>query len=235
MGLFVSCDGKWISKDKSGGKMAKRYRKRLYLEVGVKVISGVTEGHVASDIVAKANEIDADLIYIPVTRKNVVQLTLLGSTSRDVMRLTDKPTFVHKTRPKLVEEKPIENMMFATDFSKGTEKAKERLKDYSRAAKNLILIYVGRRAADPMSEHKRRGVVNNKLGELNEELTPYFESIKTVNEIGTPYKVILSYSSKMDVDLVVLGKFTRRSVSKFTGSTAENVIHKAESSILLVP
>ncbi len=209
--------------------------RRLYLEVGVKVSAGLSQGHVASKILAKAREFEADLVFIPVIKKNVVHRTLLGSTSSDVVRLTDKPTFVHKNKPDLVGEKPVKKLLFATDFSEGAQKAGEYIKNFSCVDNaDLVLVHVGRRAGDPISEHRRRGIVNNKLGELVEEYSPYFNSIKTISDIGSPSKTILKNARELEVDLIVIGKYTKIRGTGLTGSTAENVITKAEASVLLV-
>ncbi|MFP3910234.1 MAG: universal stress protein, partial [Archaeoglobaceae archaeon] len=61
-------------------------------ETELTLTTEVMEGHVASEISRAANETDTDLIYITSNHRGFMYRTFLGSTSRDVIRLTDKPT-----------------------------------------------------------------------------------------------------------------------------------------------
>lgn len=207
----------------------------LSAETEMELSTEVREGHIASEISQAANDIDADFIYITSNHRGFMYRTFLGSTSRDVIRLTEKPAFVHKSRPYLLAQEPISRILYATDFGPTAQKAIEYVKYLGELVEEIYLLHVGKRAPDPFEEKRRQQEVNAKLEGLEKELEEYFKPIESISAIGSPHKVIQSYSERKEVDLIIMGRLSRPGGPNIMGSTSERVSGSASSSILLIP
>lgn len=207
----------------------------LSIETEMELTTEVTEGHIASRISQTANDIDADFIYITSNHRGFMYRTFLGSTSRDVIRLTDKPAFVHKSRPYLLADEHVSRILYATDFGPTAEKALNYVKNLGELVEEIFLLHVGKRAPDPFEEKRRQQEVNSKLENLENELKNYFESIESISTVGSPHKVIHSYSERKKADLIIMGRLSKPGPQHLMGSTSERVSGSAHSSILLIP
>ncbi|MFP4558981.1 MAG: universal stress protein [Halobacteriota archaeon] len=204
-------------------------------ETELTLTTEVMEGHVASEISRAANETDTDLIYITSNHRGFMYRTFLGSTSRDVIRLTDKPTFVHKSRPYLLAQEPIARILYATDFGPTAEKALQYVRYLGEFVEEIYLLHVGKRAPDPFEEKIRQQEVNSKLEDLEKDLEELNKPIESISATGSPHKVIQHYSKRKNVDLIVIGRLSRPGPQHLMGSTSERVTGSAQSSILLIP
>lgn len=207
----------------------------LSAETEIELSTEVRGGHVASEITRVANDIGADFIYITSNHRGFMYRTFLGSTSRDVIRLTDKPAFVHKSRPYLMAQEPVFKILYATDFGPTAQKALEYVKYLGELVEEIYLLHVGKRAPDPFEEKMRQQEVNSKLEDLENELKDHFKSIESIPAIGSPHKVIHSYSERKEVDLIIMGRLSRPGGPNIMGSTSERVSGSTSSSILLIP
>lgn len=200
---------------------------------GFSVSADLAEGHAATQIVTLAKERMFDLIFIPAHNKNIMTRTLLGSTSSDVIRMTETPALIYKC----FFQEPLSwsTVLYATDFEEAAERAIPYVQFLGQVASKLIIQHVGRRAADPQTESKRQQMVGEKLVGLKKELTPFWREISTVTEIGNPPAAICDTSRSFRADLVVLGRGNAGFLKKLLGSTAERVANTVDSSILLVP
>ncbi|MFO7967233.1 MAG: universal stress protein [Archaeoglobaceae archaeon] len=205
------------------------------LPTDIKINLEVREGHIATKIAQTANDIDTDLVYIMSNRRGFMYQTFLGSTSRDLLRLTDKPVLVHKTRPSLLSGETIDKILYATDFGPTAQKALQYIKKAAQFAGELYVLHVGSRAPDPFEEKKRQQEVNEKLENIEKELENYFGYIEPISTVGTPHKAIQKTSEEKKVDVIVLGRLSRAGPENILGTTSERVSGCARSSILLIP
>ncbi|MCF8011772.1 MAG: universal stress protein [Clostridiales bacterium] len=192
-------------------------------------------GSPADTICQEAKDNDASYIYIPGRCKNVMYYALLGSTTRDVIRLTEKPAFVHKKRPDPWKQKGLSRVIYATDFEETAERSLTYLKSLSSTVSDITILHAGQRGSDPVSEKRRQLNVNNNLEHLEKELAKDFAEVKVRAGVGLPDKLILEEAELSCVDLVVLGSLNQGLKQKIIGSTAEEVTGKSKCSILLVP
>lgn len=190
----------------------------------------VAQGHAATEIVNKAKEGYFDLIMIPANNKNFLLRMMLGSTTTEVIRMTDTPVLIYK-RGSL----DLSTILFATDFAEAAERALDYVGFLGKIGSKLIVQHVGRRAADPQAEFKREEFVSQKLDQVRKQLTPYWDEISMVSSLGTPSKIIASSAKENQIDLLILGKGNTGVMKKILGSTAEKVGNSVESSILIVP
>ncbi|WP_028573022.1 universal stress protein [Desulfonatronum lacustre] len=204
-------------------------------QVGIQAKSVVTQGHVASEITRTAMELAADVIYLPASRKNVLVSSLLGSTTEDVIRLSDIPVFIHKQRPVLVRTEKVHNIVFATDFRKAASRVWLYVRMLGRFVSKLTILHVGERASDPDTEQLRRENVEMLLNELRAKFTDDFQEVALISRIGSPAKHIIDVVEQIQADLVVLGRLNEPFPSKLLGSTCSRVTSGVSSSVLLIP
>ncbi|QGT99374.1 hypothetical protein SYNTR_0781 [Candidatus Syntrophocurvum alkaliphilum] len=201
----------------------------------VEISVEIAEGHVATEITRIAREQNYDLIYLPSSYKNIMSQTFLGSVTSDIVRLTDSPTFIHKIFPKDLQPLVMNNILFATDFKEGANKAIPFIYDIGTHSTRLIIQHVGRRAADPLTEKQRIRWVEQNLMFLKENFSPYFNEIILNCAIGVPSVEINRLSSKEKIDLIIVGRSNYSFKKKLLGSTSERLVNTTRSSLLLIP
>lgn len=190
----------------------------------------VTQGHAATEIVNKAKEGYFDLIMIPANDMNFLLRMVLGSTTTEVIRMTDTPVLIYKKG-----SLKLNTILYATDFGEAADRALDYAGFMGKIGSELIIQHVGRRAADPKAEFKREEVVSQMLEQTQRKLNPYWAEISTISSLGTPSKIITSSAKEHQIDLLVLGKGNTGIMKKILGSTAEKIANDIECSLLLVP
>jgi nucleotide-binding universal stress UspA family protein len=196
----------------------------------------VRSGSPAFEIHRTAWEENADFICIPWKRKSVVQRMIAGSTTKDVIRLSDIPVFVFKKRPRQTEDAPLQRILYATNFAL-TDAYVVPYLQYSRlAADDLVILNVGQRAPDPHTEERREQQVENNLERLAGEVEANYRSVEQVAITGNHRRAIVREARRRDADLIVIGKADVESTlsSMMLGSTAEEVANAARCSVFIV-
>lgn len=195
----------------------------------------VRNGSAANEIVRAAEEEEADYICFTWKRKSWIQRSILGSTTKDVIRLSDKPVFVQK-RGRPVPEPGRMSVLYATDFQATDANVSPYLRFSGLAAKQLWLIHVGERAPDPQAEANRTALVQDNLERLANEFSENFEQCDIISTVGNPRREVVREARRLGADLIVLGKAdVRGTLGAVLGSTAEEMPHSAKSSVLIIP
>ncbi len=191
----------------------------------------IREGHLATEIISLAREKSVDLITVPTRQKNLLFRALFGSTSGDILRLTDMATLILKK----YHDKHLDTILFGTDFDEAAERVLPYVSFLGQKARRVVAVNVGKRASDPLAERKRQALVQEKLDALQEVLSADFEEVILIQEIGRPSTSIIQQAKKTRADLIIMGRFNRWLKNKVLGSTAERVSQTAPVSVLLVP
>lgn len=204
------------------------------------VDSEIRSGHVATAINTVAREKGADFIYMVGYRHSFLYTALLGSTTRDVVRLARVPAFVRRARPGLPPSGAgdaclFASVLFATDFGEAARRAVPFVYGLARQGCRIHLLHVHRRAADPDTDSRRFEREERHLAELADHLRPDAPSVETHHITGNADRVILRYAETYAIDLIVIGRFNAPPGWNIMGSTAERVVGQARSSFLLVP
>lgn len=192
-------------------------------------------GHPATEICEAAEARDMDMIYQWASQRGILSRTLLGSTSSDVLRMTEKPAFIHKTKPSQEEDYQVNRILFATDFGEAANRATDYLKELSPLNSGLVLLHVRYRGGDPTTDSYRQQEAEEKMNELREELQPYFPALVFRIRLGATGRQIMEVSNQEEVELVVMGRYNQPSFIKGMGSTAENVVGRSQASVLVIP
>ena len=193
----------------------------------------IAEGHAASEIADYANVNPVDVVFIPWRKKFILTRTLLGSTTRDVVRLTEKPVYVFKrTRRRSVSYLRV---MYATDFQATDASVMPYLQDLGRRFERILLLHVGEREADPLAEAARQEEATANLERLERETAETFSFTEVKAVTGTPHKQIINQARRESIDLIVIGKIDDQPLRQVLGSTAEEIADHAECSFLVIP
>ncbi|WP_292519130.1 universal stress protein [Methanoculleus sp.] len=207
-------------------------------EAGLIVEVKTGEGHIASAIAEAALLEGADGIYMKAKRRWHIETMLLGSVSRDLLRLADVPVLVHKVRPRLPDDgtEPDQsdlNILYATDLDEASARPLPYVMEFAGAWCHVL--HVRGRMADPLAERTRREAVERELHTVAEELRPYFGRVTVEERIGDPAAQVLHVSDRIEADVVVLGRKSPAFLSAPMGETAERIVTGSSASIFLVP
>ncbi len=204
-------------------------------ETGMDVHIEIRFGAPAVEIINAADSLKADFIAIPWERKSVLQHALMGSVTKDVIRLSDKPIFIYK-QWLLKKSDKLTTVIFAADFNPVEEGILPYLTYPGLAAEHLMILNVGDRAPDPKSETLRLEKIEEKMAGIEKKCDTLYERIDRLIMTGSPEKAIPRQARKEGADLIIIGKHGDGSTrQKVLGSTAENIVHRASCSVLVIP
>ena len=195
----------------------------------------VKEGEVGKTICDFAKQNNIDFIYTPWNHKFPFYEFILGSDTSDIVRLSEVPVFIYKKKAVKLTNENLYCLLYATDFKATDSYILPYLNSFSILFQKLIILNVGKRAADPFSEKKRLEIIQNNLDRLKAEFVPPFKQCETIASIGRPSRKILQQAKKSDVDLIVAGKFDESPIQQALGSTAVNLADKTKHSLLIIP
>jgi len=207
-------------------------------DAGLSVEMKTGTGHIASAIAEAALMEGVDAVYMKAKRRWHLETMLLGSVSRDLLRLSDVPVFVHKLRPRLPDEEDRLGredliVLYATDFDAASVRPLPSVMEFQGARCHVL--HVRRRMADPATERRRKEAVDGELHAVAEDLRPYFGWVTSEQRIGNPGVEALRVSDQISADVIVLGRKTPAFFSAPMGDTAERVVNESKASIFLVP
>jgi nucleotide-binding universal stress UspA family protein len=211
--------------------------KELLKEYSFKISTEIVRGHDATEIVNRAEANGIDFICFSWKRKSPLQRVLLGSTTKDVIRLSRIPVFVYKSLSILTSsDNTMNRVLYASDFEQSDNDIIPYLKTNSLRANELYILHVGMRAPDIEAENQRQKRVNIKLEELKEKCLNSFKEIKTISKVGNSRKIIVKQARKNNIDLILMGKHDAPArFSRILGTNAEYVSHHSNCSLLIIP
>ncbi len=195
----------------------------------------ILQGHVPSRVLQAAWHLDADYVAIAWVHKPVLRQALLGSIDGDVVRMSDSPVFIFKRRF-LGRTESLDSVLYATDFQATDRKVMPYLKNKEFQARALYMLHVGERAPDPATDKARRGEVLANLRRLANDCTQAYESVETLEVVGSVGRTIVKAAKATGVDLVIVGKVDHPDMfKKLTGSVADQLPHRAPCSVFIIP
>jgi nucleotide-binding universal stress UspA family protein len=197
----------------------------------------VRNGSAANEIVrvSEEEEEEADFIVFSWKPKSWIQRSILGSTTRDVIRLADLPVFVHKHNRPAPDEEGM-TVLYATDFKATDADVGPYLSSPGLSGHRLRLMHVGERAPDPAAERARLIDVESNLARLAGEFSGNFDETAETATVGNPRREIVREARRIGADVVIVGKSDAPAgLGAVLGSTAEELPHTARCSVLIIP
>ncbi|SIQ87722.1 Nucleotide-binding universal stress protein, UspA family [Alkalispirochaeta americana] len=197
----------------------------------------VSGGSAPSEVCRVAREEPVDFIALPWKRKNWLQRTLVGSFSKDVIRLSDLPVFLYKEgiysrRSESSREAFV--VLYATALQRQDEYVLPLLSWPRLKVDRLVLVHAGPRAPDPVAEHHRDQDVSRRLGALARSCDIPGCLVDTRSVTGNARREILRIARHEGARLLVVGKSEKQgSLAEMVGSVAEAVAYNAGQSVLI--
>lgn len=223
---------------------------------GINVTRMVKEGDPDRQIVAAAEEIDADLIVIGSHSRRTLWDVVLGSVAAKVAEHAPCPVLIVSHKPPHPDI-ASERILFATDFSPHAEMAQNVAFTLAKEAGQqhlwvMAVIKPGDElpmlpgfvvevddgavyelAAELRDEVEKK--VRAKLAEIESAAQEYGITAETLIKHGYPDKEIVKTAIDMEADMIVLGSHSRRGIlDVLLGNTAESVSRKAPCPVLVV-
>ncbi len=224
------------------GRAGKQNQKRLdtyaaeLTSIGLEVETAVRSGSVQTEIENTAAETGTDFIGLPFKKKNFLTRAILGSTVKDIIRMSDLPVFVYKKPGFRQRNDEVFRVLYATSLQGRDEIIISYVRNENFKIDEMVFLHVGRRAPDPFVEKERLDSVEKALQEIGEQCGLQGKE-KTYEEVlGSPRREIVKAARRFTADLVLLGKAdTTGGGEPVLGSTAEEVSYNASCSVLIIP
>ncbi len=181
-------------------------------------------------------ELEIDFITLNWRPKNAIKRTVMGSLDSDILRLCDYPIFIYKHHGFFGETKNLEKVLYATDLSDPDARYQKYLDILGKTAEKLYILHVRERAPDPLTDEKRLEETNDRIAQKSRYCQTYFRQTEEIVAVGSTRKEIARQASRNGINLIVIGKQGSKSAkSKVLGATAEDIPHRTNSCIFIIP
>lgn len=213
----------------------------------------IAEGHPATEIIAKANGMPADLLVLGTHGRSGFERLVLGSVTERILRKAACP--VLSVPPGTPDAVPRPSVLFkrivcAVDFSDSSMRALNYAMSLAQEADaHLTVVHAIELPADvprevheyvpdwsrTLREYAARAEedARARLRDAVPENVRAYCTVETVLAAGTPYREILRVASQGPSDLIVIGIGGRGGADRFFfGSTANHVVREASCPVL---
>jgi len=207
--------------------------------VNVKAVS-VLEGEVASAINKVAMEENVSLVAMGARRRSLIMSTLLGSSSRNVLRFGRTHLLI--MRYKTLDDNTMEKycarvfarILFPTDLSQTSEVALSFLKSLKGIGEIVLLNVVSKGETDEEIE-ANVALAKERIEEIAQNLKMSGMQVSSKVVVGQPTEVIRSEAEKEDVSLIAISSQGASAIKKGRiGSTAYDVANSASRPVLIL-
>ncbi len=197
----------------------------------------VREGRPATEILATADDTDADLLVLGTHGRTGLKQLLVGSVALEVICEARQPVLSVSPAVAWDDDRSIDDILLATDGWTGSAAATEHAISLADACEaSLHSLYAVDIGSDPpehqeaFEEHGEQTTraVANRAGERGVTTT------QTVTS-GPADEVVLEYAATRDVDLVVMGTESKTNLEGLViGSVSQRVIPNAPVPVITV-
>lgn len=207
--------------------------------------TAVVTGQPRREILAYADEHDAEMIVMGTHGRTGISRLVSGSVTEHVVRRADVPVMTARATDRSRVTDGYDDVLVATDGSQTAETASEHALSIARATGARVhavhIVDVGSAASTPSVTPP--STLIEGLTSQGEDATDTIatrardEGLEAVTHVraGDPGRDQLRYADEHDVDLVVMGTVGRNALDRIlVGSTTERVIRRAEMPVLAV-
>jgi nucleotide-binding universal stress UspA family protein len=233
------------AKDKLPLQIPAEYRDKVTLKTVVKT------GDVRDELLGIIREEDVDLVVMGTHGRRRLARFFLGSTTETVLRMISVPVVtvsrldpgreIHNPAPI-----PIRRIVYATDFSEGSEVGLRYAAEVARTFKSeLILLHAldtrelrayDFTSGDPAGSAAARQKAIQKLRKAADDERTDDMNIELAAVEGVAHKAIVQFAEERDAELIVLNLRNKGVLERaMLGSTAERVIRSATVPVLSIP
>ncbi|WP_420474730.1 universal stress protein [Noviherbaspirillum sp. ST9] len=211
---------------------------------GIDFSCHVRFGQTAPEILAHADEMDADLLVIGAHGGNFFSDLLLGNTADKLTHLCRRPLLVVKTLP----QRDYQNVLVPVDFSDDSRRAAELALAIAPQAHVTFLhafdvLFEGRMQYANVARHiindYRLKAQEDAREQMNQFIAGLDASDRIINRtitFGFPGPVVRDHAKSAQPDLIVLGKHGKsRFAELILGSVTRDTIDQTDCDVLVVP
>ena len=222
--------------EKQAMEKLEEYKKRLESRGASVEILEVEVGDPAEEIVIAATKVSANMIVMGYKGKGFLKRKLLGSVADEVLEACAKPVLIVKW----VEASRMKSLSPIIATVKLGDPLDEKIIAYGEElakalGSKLILFHV-------MMDGEDRRRVEEELGSIAGAIASRGVDVEAIVWSGTPWVEILNAAKSVDAGLIIVGNDECREKIDFKdilfdfirGSTVENVVRRALSSVLVV-
>lgn len=208
------------------------------------------EGDAAENIIKTAKNLNIDLVAVGSHNKKVFERLFLGSVAYKVLRLSPCSVMIVSSKYHIHNIRKKEyNVLLAVNGSEPSLEAVRGvvdLLDTKRATVHILNVRVPahevlpvevQRFADmeKISEEAKR-VSEERLDKAYEILEKKeFLGLEKISEKGKPANVIIDYSEKHSMDIIVMGSLGKKDIpSLLLGSTSAKVTERSEIPVFVI-
>jgi nucleotide-binding universal stress UspA family protein len=211
-------------------------------EQGMEVGCYIVVGGLVPEVIKATQKEDADLIVIGRSHKGVLEHLYSGSDVTELLRRAWTPVLVYKHLSETVisVEEPFERPLLAIDWSPGSLRAAEYLKDLKEVVQEVNLVHVAiekdLKDSSAMGIQKIRKEARNKLEEICETLEAAGIKAREHVYIGDPNEEIEKAARDCQATLIVLGSSAKTAwVERWLGSTPRKIAEESIYPTLIIP
>ncbi len=205
---------------------------RLLKDRGIKAKSIVEVGKPVPKILDTAEEENVDLVVAGRSKTYIVE-RFIGSDTEELLQYSRWPVLLMKYKETLADEESVrlcQKLMFATDFTKTSERAKNFVLELKGMVDTLYVVHVVK--SDESKQIPERQKLLNQLEEFYRNHG--FEKVKTMLLEGPIEDKLIELSEEMDT--VVMGTSGKgKWQAIWIGSVSRNVAENADTPVILVP
>jgi nucleotide-binding universal stress UspA family protein len=219
-----------------------RISARLQDDYRVHCMPAVRFGRPAAEIIARADEIKADLVVIGAHGSDYSGDLYLGNNADKLARMTTRPLLIVKNQP----DAPYREVLVPVDFSEDSMRAAEMALQIAPEAHVSFLHSCDMRFEDQLLEAgvsreavlKYRadayGSAQRELDRFIAELGPIPQPVSRIVKPGLPAEIISRYAETIKPDLVAMGKHGGSRVQELLlGSVMRRAVNKAVCDVLV--
>ncbi|SIR76145.1 universal stress protein [Natronorubrum thiooxidans] len=207
------------------------------VEAGCTAESVVRTGRPASEILAYADEADADAIVVGTHGRTGLRQALLGSVALEVVRDASQPVLTVGRETVDRDGIQIDDVCLATDGSVGATAATEHalsLAEACDATVHALYAVDVSPEADAIRENFLEHGEQTTTGVEERATERGLETTRTVTE-GTAHEVILDYVDAEAVDVLVMGTESKSNLERLVlGSVSQRVVPAASVPVMTV-
>ena len=195
----------------------------------LKIVTAV--GDPAEQIHRLTEANDADLIFVASHGKGFIRSAIMGhSTTYDLAREALQPIYIDKDDED-AKENILSNVLIATDFSKKSLQALDIVRELRKKVEHVLFVHVIEDADDTTVED-----ANTFLQELVDELKMFGIQADYKVAEGVASQEIIRIAEAEHCQIITMSK-TGAGANDLDplGSTARNLLMKAECALLLMP
>jgi nucleotide-binding universal stress UspA family protein len=211
-------------------------------EQGMEVGCYIVVGGLVPEVIKAAQKESADLIVIGRSHKGVLEHLYAGSDVTELLHRAWTPVLVYKhlTETAISVEEPFERPLVAIDWSPGSLRAVEYIKDLKDTVQEVHLVNVtddkALKGSSAMEIQKTRKQARGKLEEICQKFEAAGINAREHVYVGDPDEEIEKAARDCQATLIVLGSSAKSAwVERFLGSTPRKIAEESVYPTLLIP